>query len=475
MDSDDSSDDEYWGSYTRTPQENFSIPSLQQARTQQWPPDDRQESNSFAEVAQWGKQVSGGSSLSTTCSQDATEMQTDAIVSVDNQTFKLHNLLGFGSFGSVWLASCITSGRIVALKEVQSSSKEGMEAAVLEAKRLRSLRDLIQDDRACAALPYLLCAGTTLTSTGYRTLLAMEHIPGTPLQQALEAGQLCAHKLHPMVQAFKVVEQMLSQISAAMQHVGKRFFHRDVNSHNILVQVCTGQLSFGLIDFGLAVDSETWSADGWRTVGAAGDGRYWTVSSWLLFSRGTSALAADQDLHAEYASMIDLHSAGLSVLQTLVVLAEESSAVSTTCKEEASVFVAMEHLAEVWKQYWRHASSCWQRVLDAFNSDARSEIKMKLAEEMVHDSFGTYFHQLRAALEKVYASLRDLGDGTGGSFLLVNANQARSIIEALLIMISTGRPWRGQAGWQEVRLLSTGSLQMGKGLEEQIGQCGTSV
>ena len=27
----------------------------------------------------------------------------------------------------------------------------------------------------------------------------------------------------------------------------------------------------------------------------------------------------------------------------------------------------------------------------------------------------------------------------------------------------------------EVRLLSTGSLQMGKGLEEQIGQCGTSV
>eukprot|EP00439_Symbiodinium_sp_Y106_P075963 s165_g15.t1 len=268
----------------------------------------------------------------------------------------------------------------------------------------------------------------------------MEHIPGTPLQQALEAGQLCAHKLHPMVQAFKVAERMLSQISAAMYHVSKRFFHRDVNSHNILVQVCTGQLSFGLIDFGLAVDSETWTAGGWRA-----------------------------DLQSEYASMIDLHSAGLSVLQTLVVLAEESSAVSTTCKEEASVFLAMEHLAEVWKQYWRHASSFWQRVLDAFNSDARSEIKMKLAEdegrqdcrqspapasqEMVHDSFGTYFHQLRAALEKVQASLRDLGDGTGGSFLLVNANLARSIIEALLIMISTGRPWRGQAGWREVRKL----------------------
>ncbi|CAE7531477.1 Map2k7 [Symbiodinium sp. CCMP2456] len=467
MDSDDSSDDEYWGSYTRTPQENFSIPSLQQARIQQWPPDDRQESKSLAEVAQSGRQVSGGSSLSTTCSQDAPEMQTDAIVSVDNQTFKLHNLLGFGSFGSVWLASCITSGRIIALKEVQSSSEEGMEAAVLEAKRLRSLRDLIQDDRACAALPYLLCAGTTLTSTGYRTLLAMEHIPGTPLQQALEAGQLCAHKLHPTVQAFKVAERMLSQISAAMHHVSKRFFHRDVNPHNILVQVCTGQLSFGLIDFGLAVDSETWSADGWRAVGAAGDGRYWTLSSWLLFSRGTSALAADQDLQSEYASMIDLHSAGLSVLQTLVVLAEESSAVSTTCKEEASVFLAMEHLAEVWKQYWRHASSCWQRVLDAFNSDARSEIKMKLAEEMVHDSFGTYFHQLRAALEKVHASLRDLGDGTGGSFLLVNVNLARSIIEALLIMISTGRPWRGQAGWQEVRQLFQ---------KERIGmQCDTSV
>ncbi|CAE7548759.1 cdk-9 [Symbiodinium natans] len=449
MASDDSSDDEYWGSYTRTPQENFSIPSLGQARSEPWPGGRESEAAQLV-----GKEFFGGCSLSTTCSQDATEMETDATVSVDSQTFKLHNLLGFGSFGSVWMASCTASGRIIALKEVQSSSNEGMEAAMLEAKRLRALRELIQDDRACAALPYLVCAGTVLTSTGYRTLLAMEHIPGAPLQQALEAGQLCAHKLHPMAQAFRVAATMLGQISAAMCHVSSRFFHRDVNSHNILVQVMTGQLSFGLIDFGLAVDSEIWRAGGWRMAGAAGDGRYWTISSWLLFSRGTDALSADQDLQSEYANFIDLHSAGLSVLQTLAVLSKDGPLVPT-CKEEEAAFLTMEHLGEVWKQYWCHASACWQQVLDAFNSDARNEIKVKLAEEMVHDTFAAYFVRLRVALEQALASFRCLPDTSGGSRVLGGPKLACGVLEALLIMISTGRPWRGQAGWKEVgQLLS---------------------
>ena len=271
---------------------------------------------------------------------------------------------------------------------MQSSPNEGQswQAAVLEAKRLRGLRDLTQDRtfRHCKAplagsivsgrqslcsssllavrwvlsdlslhhfrwsSPSASCkAGTTLTSTGYRTLLAMEHIPGrrcgvvfgraVDTASSKRSGKVCAteicarrsslrpdlhstfadrytsstgargeqlsavyygpcsrvavrlascvrtnctpwcrwraqtldsgqsDKSEPIAtsgtlwQAFKVAEQMrlcsqtegcksprksptesreprLSQISAAMQHVGKRFFHRDVNSHNILVQ-----------------------------------------------------------------------------------------------------------------------------------------------------------------------------------------------------------------------------------------------
>ncbi|CAE7566733.1 cdk4 [Symbiodinium pilosum] len=452
----DSSDDEYWGSYTTAPQERFTIPQLTQPCRPERPWLDQRDSENLAEGGLPEKEVWGGSSLSTTCSQDATEMQADAVISVENRTFTLHDLLGFGSFGSVWRASCIASGKIVALKEVRSSSHDATEAAMLEAQRLRALRNVIEeDDTACAALPFLLCAGTVVTSTDHRTLLVMEHIPGAPLQQALEAGQLCAGRMHPLAQAFRVAGQMLSQISAAMFHVSKCFFHRDANPHNIMVQVMTGKFRFGLIDFGLAVDSAQWSAGGWRTAGAAGDGRFWTESSWLLFSHGSEALAIAEDLQSEYACMIDLHSAGLSVLQTLLVLAfgEEGSLVATMWKEEAEVFLALESLVNVWKQYWRYASDKWQEVLDAFNQDARADVKSKLAQELAHSVFGAYFHRLRAALEQVLASLKSFCANPGGSCQLGSADLALRVIEALLLMISAGRPRRGRAGWKEVKEL----------------------
>ena len=103
---------------------------------------------------------------------------------------------------------------------------------------------------------------------------------------------------------------------------------------SMLDQATPSQISFGLIDFGLAgssecgritlggwsttgsiqaVDSGLWGTSGWRNVGAAGDtwlvalrakaeattattedGRYWGASSWLLFSQGLHALDADQ-------------------------------------------------------------------------------------------------------------------------------------------------------------------------------------
>ena len=100
--------------------------------------------------------------------------------------------------------------------------------------------------------------------------------------ERMRLGQICVLLLKPI----KSRELRLSQISAAMYHVSKRFFHRDVNSHNILVQagglgqldtlpslrrswqVCTGQLSFGLIDFGLAQHSPSTRSPGAGKVSA---------------------------------------------------------------------------------------------------------------------------------------------------------------------------------------------------------------
>lgn len=389
------------------------------------------------------RKLSAGSIGSTpsTCSQETVELEPGALISVGHRSFELHSLLGVGSFGSVWRASCNDSGATVALKEILTLSKESMEAAKLEAQRLHALSDLIQDTHRSPALPNLVAAATGNHGTGYRTVMVMEQVAGEPLQRALEGGQLLIPNGHPIAQAFHFVGEMLQQLAGIMQPLSKRFLHRDANSQNILVQASSGQYQFGLIDFGLAVDATSFRC-GWRGLGAAGDGRFWTTSSWRVFTNGPDALT--QDLQWEYRTQLDLHSIGVSALQALVILAfcEDSS----SHDDQVEVIMqSLRALREAWTQYWCYASNCWERVLDAFNRDARGEVKAELGQEMVHETFAAHLVNLREKLAEVSASLESK-DMAGG--LLGDPVMARRVLEALLLMITPRL--EGEDDWEEV-------------------------
>eukprot|EP00434_Breviolum_minutum_P012040 symbB.v1.2.010616.t1/scaffold696.1/size260109/9 len=435
------SDDEYWGSY-----DSGRLPTPLASFTQ---------GGDWIDSSLPSRKLSAGSIGSTpsTCSQETVELEPGALISVGGRSFELHSLLGVGSFGSVWRASCNDSGKTVALKEILTFSKESMEAAKLEAQRLHDLCELIQDTCRSPALPLLLAAATST---------------------ALEGGQLLIPTGHPIAQAFYFVSEMLRQLTAVMQPLSKRFLHRDANSQNILVQVSSGLYDFGLIDFGLAVDATSWATNGWHEMGAAGDGRFWTTSSWLFFTNGPEALT--QDLQSEYRTSLDLHSIGLSALQALVILSCEAGDVGIAqdpsgAKEWHQAMDSLKELQKAWTEYWSFASTCWEQVIDAFNRDARSEVKAKLKEEKVHKTFATHLVHLQEKLTEVYTALKSSNlEGLAGFKNLVG-------LKALLLMIT---PNRGESlrptseeTWEKVSRilgipLQTGSAKVAGALDEEV-------
>merc|ERR1719163_2478802 len=93
-----------------------------------------------------------------------------------------------------------------------------------------------------------------------------------------------------------VAADVLWQISATMQFVGKHYFHRDVNPRNILAAPVKDQnaATFWLIDFGTVVPAPQWRQNvgpgSWSEANPAGDTRYWPHSAWMRFLFGPGSL-----------------------------------------------------------------------------------------------------------------------------------------------------------------------------------------
>ncbi|CAJ1362433.1 unnamed protein product, partial [Effrenium voratum] len=123
---------------------------------------------------------------------------------------------------------------------------------------------------------------------------------------------------------------LVEQLAPTMAAIANVMYHRDVNAHNILAHVAPGgQLSFGLVDFGLAVDASTWmdpsplnpgGKSEWEFLDVGGDCRYWPVSAWRQFEAGCRALVEEEPLCTEYQTHLDLQGLGLTAVQVLVCL-----------------------------------------------------------------------------------------------------------------------------------------------------------
>lgn len=373
---------------------------------------------------------------SKTCLEmEAEELQPGALLQVGGFTFNLGSPIGEGSFGTVWAAEEVSSGLSLVVKEILCVGSTALDAAKFEAAQLKALRtdrqDKAEDDPVVTALPFLhVAAIQTLSSDTWRALLVMRRLPGQALLDALEAGNLAPPAAsRPEAHAFRLTRVLLEQMSPAMERVAARTYHRDAHAHNILVAAAGGKVRFGLVDFGLAVEAAPWRRGGWRLRGAAGDCRYWPTSAWLLFARGEEALSTSRHLRMEYETQLDLHSIGLTALQMLVELSREGG--QATPLEQA-----MSALRQVWRTFWTDVSQRWSDILEAYNRDGHADsVKRQLSQTAAHAALAHRFELLRNGLFKVLTALQspaqeDADCGLG----------ALQIVEALLLMVSSGRP-----------------------------------
>lgn len=168
---------------------------------------------------------------------------------------------------------------------------------------------------------------------GWRVRTAMTVAPGESLDCFLRrpAPKGCLPQLR---RALILTARLLRDIGPSLQLLSPIAWHRDVNSHNILVDG-VGSLeetslaqhgSFWLIDFGLAVDSQSWLGQGkWRTEYIGGDSRYWPPSSWIMHLVGPEGFEQRPELCEQYQRRLDIHGLGITALELLCSMVMASS------------------------------------------------------------------------------------------------------------------------------------------------------
>jgi len=397
---------------------------------------------------------------------------------------KVTTALGTGSFGTVWAADCLEGGpgSEVAIKEILCSSSTELANAAFEGKLL----EMIQGHaRACGSssrpnanrITYALdgvdpldripdLVGTDTNSCGlsaggseqWRVRLAMTRVPGVPVDRFLDArrstlsnsavsgggsgiAQVPKHGAHRFAEACNLARDLILQLAPTFEHISKLAYHRDVNSHNILVDGDVSNPVFGLVDFGLAVDLTAWQGPmgphSWHLVDIGGDCRYWPMSAWLQFECGWQELSKYPPLSMEYQTHLDFHALGITALQIVAALSPPAAEDDTS-----SLTPQFRALQIAWDKYWSDVTRFWQRLLDVFRTGGdQNALKIACINEGVHNIVGADLAALRAAIRDAFNACS--ADGAD----LFHLHQFCPLFAALLELVSAG----GSVGFDENR------------------------
>jgi len=356
------------------------------------------------------------------------------VVPLAGRRFVITQPLGKGSFGVVWEARD-ERGSTVALKEIRCKSESDVARVKTEGRVL----DVVRREVAAAGLaadlvPALVAMEVQRTEQKrWRVQLAMSLVPGAALETHLEARrqeikvQTDREPQEQFAEACLCAGQLLLQLAPVLDAFSTSVYHRDITPRNIQInhQDRAGGPSFGLVDFGLAVDAVRWRAGEAGAGDLGGDGRYWPASSWYVFCFGTRALERDEWLRAEYRTSLDAHSLGLTALRCLVELLPP-------CQGNSGVDRALQRLRAAWQQYWSDARRLWQPIFDAFRGSGNfDELRTQFTKAKAHLIVTEDLCALRQAL-------RDLKRACGGLPVESGLAGMPALCEALLLMVQAG-------------------------------------
>lgn len=390
-------------------------------------------------------------------------MDADVDLWIGGRLFRIGRPLGEGSFGAVWAAEA-DDGSQAAVKEILCRSELELERAATEGQLLRLLDSTGMgicspggEHTALNCFPSLVSSEATETGPRtWRVRLAMSRVPGAPLEQFLASAPQAWAGRDPrcqLAEACRYAGELLVQLAPALEHISSKVYHRDVSPRNILIKELArpglhpqSQPSFGLVDFGLAVDGGQWRSDE-SSSDLGGDGRYWPASAWFVFGHGTRELSKHPDLRHEYRTCLDVHALGITALRCLMELtpglpdmvlgAPPSTA---RARWDAGLGVAMPKLQVLWvawQRYWSDARRFWQPVYDAFNEGGDFEtLKAAYARAGVHRVISADLCALRAALCQARAACESAPPSSGLAGM-------PAFFDALLLMVRPGREQQG--------------------------------
>lgn len=151
--------------------------------------------------------------------------------------YRLIERLGVGGFGEVWKSVDTELGITVALKRVRLAPDAADED---RAKAADAARAEARHAAGLAFHPHIVAVTNVAVDAEGMPWLAMRHIPGRSLAQALKDGPL------PPDEAKQVAQALLSALEAAHQ---AGIVHRDVKPANVMLD---GKGGVFLTDFGIA-------------------------------------------------------------------------------------------------------------------------------------------------------------------------------------------------------------------------------
>jgi len=313
----------------------------------------------------------------------------------------------------------------VALKDINCQAKTDLEQALFEANMLLSFAGGASCSYAAGAPPPQLRIPRYLShrvdpnkgqsGQGWRVRMAMTRVPGEPLDAFLKRTPPSGQDVQSAVRrGCMLAMQMIRQLAPTLETVSQKTVHRDVNAHNVLIsdaieggchkscaepEEAASRANFWLIDFGLAVDSTTWSS-AWREADIGGDCRYWPQSSWFVSFWGADEIAAKRDLCAQYVNRLDIFGLGITALELLCTTALDGSN-AAGCQSGAADGLrgSWRRLLDAWTKYWTDVTRWHTMIYRVFSQGGDvGPLYQELAKERVVEKILTRMANIRKCL-----------------------------------------------------------------------------